>query len=168
MNSNQYGWYYEKSNMLIWLLLAPGRWWAELEFHLAGNGRLFLTGRRRRSIVWHGLYSISFYALVIFLAVYFLGLPFRSTASGNAARPADMREQSSASAPATQPSQAVTAVPAAEELPEDLAPMQAGHSPEEDSRHAAPTDYNEAPSEPNAVADEELPGLVETGENTGL
>ena len=166
MNSNQYGWYYEKSNMPIWLLLAPGRWWAELEFHLAGNGRLFLTGRRRRSIVWHGLYSISFYALVIFLAVYFLGLPLRSATSGNAARPADMREQSNASAPARRPSQVVAAV--AEEAPEGLAPMQAGHSAEEDSPYAPPADYEAAPSEPNVLADEVLPGIVETGENTGL
>ena len=36
------------------------------------------------------------------------------------------------------------------------------------ANRGAPTDYDEAPSEPNAVADEELPGIVETGENTGL
>lgn len=168
MNSNQYGWYYGKSNKPIWLLLTPGRWWAELEFHLAGNGRLFLTGRRRRSIIWHGLYSIFFYAIVIFLAVYFLGLLLGSATKGNAARPADMREQASSSAPARRPSQAVATTAAAEELPESLAPMQASRSPEEDVLYAPPTEYENAPSEPNIVADEELPGIVETGEKVGL
>lgn len=64
MDSNHYGWYYGKTNMPIWILLTPGRWWAELEFHLAGNGRLFLSGRRRRSVVWHIFYTLLFYVLV--------------------------------------------------------------------------------------------------------
>lgn len=71
MDSNRYGWYYGKTNMPIWILLTPGRWWAELEFHLAGNGRLFLSGRRRRSVVWHVLYTLLFYALV-FAGIFFL------------------------------------------------------------------------------------------------
>lgn len=88
MDSNQYGWYYGKTNMPIWIFLTPGRWWAELEFHLAGNGRLFLSGRRRRSVVWHLLYSLFFYALVIFGVAFLLsgGLP----ASSRQAEPAPL------------------------------------------------------------------------------
>lgn len=71
MDSNRYGWYYGKTNMPIWIFLTPGRWWAELEFHLAGNGRLFLSGRRRRSVVWHIFYTLIFYML-IFVGLFFL------------------------------------------------------------------------------------------------
>lgn len=72
MDSNKYGWHYQKDNKPIWLFLAPGRWWAELEFHLAGNGRLFLSARRRRSVIWHAIYSISFYALVLLACAHLL------------------------------------------------------------------------------------------------
>lgn len=73
MDSNRYGWYYGKTNMPIWIFLTPGRWWAELEFHLAGNGRLFLSGRRRRSVVWHLLYTLLFYGLLLAGIVYLVG-----------------------------------------------------------------------------------------------
>lgn len=168
MNSNRYGWYYEKSNKPVWLLLTPGRWWAELEFHLAGNGRLFLTGRRRRSIIWHGLYSIFFYAIVLFLAVYFLGLLLGSATSDNAAHYTYAREKVSSSAPAQRPSQTVDKVAVAAELPEALAPMQADRSPVENDLYVPSTEYENAPSEPNIVADEESPVIVENGEKTGL
>lgn len=90
MDSNRYGWYYGKTNMPIWIFLRPGRWWAELEFHLAGNGRLFLSGRRRRSVVWHLLYSLLFYALVIFGVASMLSGGLR--ASSRRAEPAPLPE----------------------------------------------------------------------------
>ncbi|WP_242076355.1 hypothetical protein [Brevundimonas diminuta] len=92
MDSNRYGWYYGKTNMPIWIFLTPGRWWAELEFHLAGNGRLFLSGRRRRSVVWHLLYTLLFYGLLLAGIVYVVGGAFRSsdpTAVPAASRAAD-------------------------------------------------------------------------------
>lgn len=85
MDSNRYGWYYAKTNMPIWIFLTPGRWWAELEFHLAGNGRLFLSGRRRRSVVWHLIYTLLFYALLVVGIAYLLG--GGSRASSRAAEP---------------------------------------------------------------------------------
>lgn len=113
MDSNSYGWYYQKANMPIWLALAPGRWWAELEFHLAGNGRLFLSARRRRSIIWHALYSMVIYALGLFACAYFLGMiPASSPRQGVAETPASAVESqavASAGEDKGAPAQAATA-----------------------------------------------------------
>lgn len=113
MDSNRYGWYYAKTNMPIWIFLTPGRWWAELEFHLAGNGRLFLSGRRRRSVVWHLLYTLLFYALLVVGLVHLVSGASRAsspTAEPPASRMADVsprseREQAASltSAPQTGP-----------------------------------------------------------------
>lgn len=136
MDSNRYGWYYAKTNMPIWILLTPGRWWAELEFHMAGNGRLFLSGRRRRSVVWHILYTLLFYVLIVGGLFFLIGGAFFSGRQATPApvhAPQAVHDSPNPEARGQDESETVVAIPSYEEVmapPAEEAPYVEDAAPE--------------------------------------